>query len=187
MERILSVGYQYNCSTSAIERAISYSSFFQNVEKDKNAINVDSILIKEIYKELDVDLMKTPIYNQCLWAAEAYIRIQQACRYTFELIFLYLPIKKMYDYFPLYHEMDFSQIIEEFKRLHKKESVLSLLVNKYKYSLVDISNSVGIPYDSLYSLKQRRRDIKKCNIMQSAKLANILNIRIETIAEIKLV
>ena len=34
LEHILSVGYEYNYSTSSLERLISYSSYFQNIEKD---------------------------------------------------------------------------------------------------------------------------------------------------------
>ena len=89
----------------------------------------------------------------------------------------------MYEYFPLYHEMDFSHIIKEFKRLFEEKSALGLLIEKYHYSLTDIAKQTGISYDLLSSLKQRRRDIKKTSVEVVARLSRIFNVRIETIAE----
>ena len=143
-------------------------------------------LTKEIYPELNINFSDIPTYNQCTWAAEAYIRIQNECHFTFELIFLYIPITKMYEYFPLYHEMDFSQIINEFRRLYSEKSVITLLLEKYSTSVQSISNYSDIPYATLYSLKQRRRDIKKLNIESVYKLSRYLDARIETISELKI-
>ena len=186
LERVLSAGYEYNYSTSAIERLISYSSYFQGIEKDSSGfapITNDINIINDFFPDLKIDLLKLPSYNQCLWAAESFLRIQGETGLTFECIFLYIPINKMYEYFPLYHEMDFSHIIKEFKRLFNEKSVLALLIEKYHYSLKDIAKHIGVSYDMLSSLKQRRRDIKKTSVEIVVKLSQIFNVRIETIAE----
>ena len=51
LERVLSFGYEYNYSTPSLERLISYSSYFQSIEKDSSGfapiINSDE-LIKEL-------------------------------------------------------------------------------------------------------------------------------------------
>ena len=186
LEHILSVGYEYNYSTSSLERLISYSSYFQNIEKDNRGfapIINDVTIINDFFPNLKIDLLKTKHYNQCLWAAESFLRIQGEAGLTFECIFLYISINKMYEYFPLYHEMDFSHIIKEFKRLFEEKSALGLLIEKYHYSLTDIAKQTGISYDLLSSLKQRRRDIKKTSVEVVARLSRIFNVRIETIAE----
>ena len=185
-ERVLSTSYEYNYSTSAIERLISYSSFFQSIEKDNNGfapIISESALIKSFFPNFKKDLSDIPVYNQCLWVAEAFLRIQGETGLTFECIFLYIPIKTMYEYFPLYHEMDFSHIIKEFKRLYLENSALGLLIERYHYSLMDIAKRVGVSYDLISSLKNRRRDIKKTNVDIVIKLSLIFNVRVETIAE----
>ena len=187
LERILSVAYECEYSTSALERSISYSSYFQNIEKDNREfapIATDKEIIKNFFPSFKSDLLNLPSYNQCLWAAESYLRIQGETGLTFECIFLYIPINKMYDYFPLYHEMDFSRIINEFKRLFNEKSVLSLLIEKYQYSLTDIAKEIDVSYEMLSSLKRRRRDIKKTSVEIVTKLSQIFNVRIETIAEI---
>ena len=53
--------------------------------------------MKEIFPEISVDLDNTPVHNQCLWAAESYIRIQEKTGLTFEAIFLYIPIDKSWN------------------------------------------------------------------------------------------
>lgn len=185
-ERVLSTGHLFSYSHSSIERMISYSSYFQCIEKDTFGyapiINSAS-LIKEVFPDITVDLVGVPIYNQCLWAADAYLRIQEATGLTFECIFLYLPINKMYEYFPLYHEMDFSQIIAEFNRLFIADSCLSIAIKRYRISLQEVSKRTGISYNTLYSLKKRRRDINKLNVKDALKIASVLQIRIETLIE----
>ena len=186
LERVFSFGYKTNYSTSAIERAISYSSFFQKIEKNESPIINDSLLLTALFQENSINLEVIPVYNQCLWAAEAYLRIQNECHLSFEAIFIYIPINKMYDYFPLYHEMDFSHIVKEFLSLYEKKSVFSLLLEKYNFALNNVSNDIGISYETLYSLKQRRRDIKKISVETGKAIADYFNVRLETLAEIKL-
>ena len=188
LERVLSAGYLSTYSTSALERNISYSSCFQKIEDDKHSSPVinDSQLVKSIMPEINVDLFKIPVLKQCLWASESYIRIQEKTGLTFECIFLYIPIRKMYDYFALYHEMDFSQIVDEFQRLYLSHSPLEILIKKSNYSLEDVSRLLAIPYETLVSFKKRKRDIKKASVGIVQKLSKLFNVRIETIAEIKL-
>ena len=186
LERVLSVCYETNYATSSLERLISYSSYFQNIEKDKKGfapITNDATLVRDLFPNFKEDISTIPTYNQCLWAAESYLRIQGETGLTFECIFLYIPINKMYDYFPLYHEMDFTHIIKEFYKLFNEKSVLALLTDKYQYSLSDIAKQIDVSYDLLSSLKQRRRDIKKTSVEIVVKLAQVFNVRIETIAE----
>lgn len=189
LERVLSVGYKEKYATSYLENAISYSSFFQRLEGntfDNAPISTDTRVIEELFPELKSSLEDEPIYNQCLWAAESYLRIQYATKLTFECIFLYMPISKMYGYFNLYHEMDFSQIVDEFKRLYSMTSVFSLALQKRGISLKQLSDITGISYDTLSSLKSRRRDISKVGVDVVSKLSKALHMRIETISELKM-
>ena len=188
-ERVLSFGYKNSYSTDALARTISYSLYFQKIEKDNGGfppVISDVALIKSLFPFFKGILDDIPVYRECYWAAEAYLRIQEHFKLTFEAIFLYIPINKMYGYFDLYHEMDFSQIIKLFNELYKKNSVLSLLLERYSYSIKDISVESGISYSTIYSFCKRRRDIKKADVKSIIILADLLNARVETIAEIRL-
>ena len=108
LERVLSYAYENNISAFATEKAISYSQYFQAIEKDLSSFSPiinDQVLVDNLFEGLDKKLIDTPVYKQCLWAAEAYLRIQGEFALTFEAIFLYIPIKKMYEYLFLSSEV----------------------------------------------------------------------------------
>ncbi|MBQ9457228.1 MAG: hypothetical protein IJU64_01815 [Bacilli bacterium] len=186
LERVFSVAHASRYADAAVERAISYSPFFQSIEGNRKApIFEERALLKAVFPELDVLPEDVPVYNQCLWAAEAYLRIQAEIGLTFEAIFLYFPLREMYDCFPLYHEMDFSQIVGEFKKAFQEKSVLDLLFTKYRYSVKEVSLETGIPYQTLFSLKRRRRAIGKVGAASVIALARVFHVRVETITESK--
>lgn len=187
LERIFSVMNEYGYYPKMVEKKISYSPFFQAIErKDNSSIIDEDTLIKEIFDNQSINAMNVPEYNQCLWAAESFIRIQLATKLTFEAIFLYISIEQMINYFPIFHEMDFSHIIDEFNRLYHNQSVLSVLLNKYQYSLEDLASKTNIPYATLFSYKHRKRDIKNMPSKKAFDLSNYLRVRIETLLELQL-
>ena len=187
--RVLSIGYEKEYTTSSIERLISYSPYFQAIEKDQLGfapIITDVALIRALFPDLNINLTNRPIYIQCMWAAESYLRIQGETGLTFECIFLYIPLNKMYSYFPIYHEMDFSHIVNEFKRLYQEQSALSIIMDKYGYSIEEFADRTKISYETLYSLKKRRRDIKKISVAVASVLSYALHVRLETVCELKI-
>ena len=189
LERLLSYAYKNSYSFKSLEKDISCSLLFQTIEKHNVPFPPyidDNTLARSIFSDPSINLMEVRSYNQCMWAAEAYLRIQGDTRLSFEAIFLYIPITRMFDCFPLYHEMDFVHIINEFKRLFQKQSVLNVLIKSFNYSIKYVSNSVGLSYDTLYSYKQRRRNIKKMSAETAYALASLFKVRMETLLELAL-
>ena len=89
LERVLSLGYHCGYSASALERKIAYSSFFLKLEDDGLGLPPivhDEDLVNEVLSEIKTPLKDVPVYNPCLWAAEAFLRIQLETRLTFECI-----------------------------------------------------------------------------------------------------
>lgn len=58
------------------------------------------------------------------WGAHAYMCLQGKTKKAFVCIFLYIGINKMFGYFLLYHEMDFSQSLDEFDSLYQNQCLL---------------------------------------------------------------
>lgn len=186
LERIFSYAYNKQYSLDVVEKEISNSYLFQIGEKQRGVIvpYIDEVaMINKIFGESPDDLSSIPTYKECAWAAESYCYIQKETKLTFEAIFLYIPIEKMYEYFPIYHEMDFFHIMNEFSRLFFKASVLSILIEKRSIPIRYISRETNMSYASIFSYKKRRRDIKKMSAEAACILANMLNVRIETLLE----
>lgn len=189
LERVLSYGVKTLITEDFLEKTISKSSFFQAVEKSGNGfapITNDEFLIKSLFPDSKTRMKDVPVYTMCLWAAESYVRIQHHTKLSFEAIFLYMPLEKMYQYFPVYHEMDFLQIINLFMEKHNEQSVLEILSERFGYKTSDISHLAQIPYNTVQSLKLRRRSFKKSNVEIVYKLASLFKVRIETIAELEI-
>lgn len=188
LEHILSYAVTEEYSIPFVESRISHSSFFQQVEKSGGVllpfISEDE-LIKNIFEvERYGDDSDLRVYKQCAWSAESYCHIQNETQLTFEAIFLYIPIEKMSDYFPANHEMDFSHIVKEFKRLYNSKSILEILIDLREVNIKYLSKELDISYASIFSYKKRRRDIKKMGAELACKLAGVLHVRIETLLEI---
>ena len=189
LERILSTATKYQYTLSTVEKRISDSGFFHLIEISHHGfspIGDNDLLIKSYFRETDVDLKNVPIYNHCLWAAEAYMWIQCKTNLSFEAIFLIMPLEVMYDRFPVYHEMDFSHIVNHFLERQKEKTIFAILLERYGYKLNDVAEKTGISKDTLYSFKQGKRDIKKANVDVVQKLASYFHVRIETFASIAL-
>ena len=186
LERVLSAAYEAKYSLGALERQISYCTYFQNIEEGAGfeLVTTENKLMKEIFPEITIILDNVPVHNQCLWVAESYLHIQENTGLTFEAIFLYIPIEMMYQYFSIYHEMDFSQIVDEFIKLFKNKSVLSALSKKYGFSMREVAKATNISYETLLSLKQRKRDISKANYEMVYKISKFFHVRASTLAEL---
>ena len=189
-EMILSIAVKLDYSTKALERMISYSKYFNGIENDLCTIPPvanEKEIIDYFFPNLNIDPKDYPLLTPSCWVSEAYLRIQGETGYTFEYIFLYIPIKEMYEKFPIYHEMDFTHIISYFYELVIKKSPLEILCERYGYSLKYVSEQTKIPYRTLISLSRRERDIKNTSVTTVLKLAKFLNVRIETLSEYKII
>lgn len=187
LESILSFACKNEYSFPAVEKSIARSSLFQLAEKRSGVLLpfiIKESVLNDIFGKCVCYSYDFPIYTECAWAAESYCHIQRETHLTFEAIFLYIPIKKMFEYFPIYHEMDFSHIIKQFYELFSKASVLSLLIDKRELSMTWLSKEIGMSYASIFSYKKRRRDIKKMYAEHACHLADIFDVRIETILEL---
>ena len=181
---ILSLAYKYKYSLAAVESRITKSFYFQTLVKnvdDPSLYKNKDLLIKEFFYDLPYKINLVDKYNECYWASEAYLKIISKTGCTFEVVFLYIPIEEMYNYFPIYHEMDFDQIINRFKELFIHKSIIHKASKRLGYSLLDISKETDIPYPTLAALSTRKRDIRNLNGISLYKLSQALHIQIESL------
>lgn len=180
---ILSIAHHHKCATSAIESRIAHSTYFIAVEQnvDSPALYISpSRLINSIFYDIKVD-GKIELFNQTLWAAELYIRIQDKTHLTFEAIFLYLPLEKAYQMYQIFHEMDFSQAIKYFISLTKKNSILSMAMHKNKVDGYELAKYADLSYPTISALRQQKRDINKVQAKSLYKISRYLHLRIESL------
>lgn len=84
------------------------------------------------------------VYNDAYWCGYSYFELQLRTQKPFTYIFLKLPLTKMVDIYTIYHEMDFSSLLEYFVRIRKEKTILRLLCEQRRTSLTKASYETGI-------------------------------------------
>ena len=176
--RAITKGYSF----SFIERTIAYSVTFSEFEKS----NVTSIAFssnEKIYSELFDDenngYQESP-YDIYGWLGYVYIHLFFRFKITFEMLFLALPIETAISMYPLYHEMDVSQM-EDYFSAELFPSSLSCIMKKRDITMQQLAAKTNIPFATIRSLKLGYRDIDKLEVFKAVLIASALNIKIETL------
>ena len=89
------------------------------------------------------------IYNDAYWCGQNYFDLHYRLNKSFEYIFLKFPLEHMINVYSIFHEMDFSSLVEHFKQKEKEKTILRLLCERDKCSLTDVSKKTGININTL--------------------------------------
>jgi transcriptional regulator with XRE-family HTH domain len=80
--------------------------------------------------------------------------------------------------YPVYHEMDFSNLYEYFKELEQKKTILRLLCERYNSSLPKISESTGISLSTLSKYNEDDKHLYKGSFQYIFRIAEFFNVPI---------
>ena len=89
------------------------------------------------------------IYNDAYWCGQNYFDLHYRLNKSFEYIFLKFPLEHMINVYSIFHEMDFSSLVEHFKQKEKEKTILRLLCERDKCYLTDVSKKTGININTL--------------------------------------
>ena len=176
--RSITKGYSF----SFIERSIAYSATFSEFEKS-NVTHIAFSSNEKIYSELFDDennnYEESP-YDIYGWLGYVYIHLFLKYRITFEMLFIALPIETAIRMYPLYHEMDISQM-DDYLSIELFPSSLSCVMKKRDITMQELASKTSIPFSTIRSLKLGYRDIDKLEVFKTVLIANALNVKIESL------
>lgn len=132
-------GYSYK----SIEEHITYSPFINSLEN--NEYNIESKIEKVVETTYGVTLDKpADISYKGLFLAESYFKLFLSVNKSFEYLFLYLPLSYLIERYVVYHEMDFSNLKNDFIAKTKEITLLKKLSTQREIKLVDVSKLTGV-------------------------------------------
>jgi len=99
---------------------------------------------------------------------------------TFESLFIVLPIEKIIEMYPLYHEMNYSQTLDYVKSL-VEYTYLDLIMKDRQMSVKELSKQTSIPSSTISALRYGNRDINKLEAQSLLKLSHALNVKVESL------
>lgn len=126
---------------------------------------------------------KSPEY----WSGWALAFYQWYSGKSFERIFEYIDIEELLDMYPVFHEMDIMQFVDELdNRIESKSSGTRLsIIRKYAgITQKELAEASGVPLRQIQLFEQRQRDINKCQGETLLRLSRALKCNIEDIIEI---
>ena len=148
--------------------------FIKMVEESGLSIKIPA---EEMY------LDKSPEY----WSGWAIAFYQWYSGKTFERIFEYIDIEELLNMYPVFHEMDIMQFVDEVdKKIASRGTGTRLsIIRKYAgLTQKELSEISDVPLRQIQLFEQRQRDINKCQAETLLRLSKALKCNIEDILEI---
>lgn len=183
---IFCYGLKHRYSFSFIENRISNSRYIKEIENQNTCsfLNETKIadVIKDIYELSELPTDYLGFDTESMWISEAYFRIFFKFKKSFSFIFLYLSLSKMSDLFPLYHEMDWTQLYDCYVIQVNSRSLLKTVLSKKHLSINKLSQLTGISPNTLISYLDDRR-LKEAKFDYIYKIANTLELDLNMFVE----
>ena len=177
---LLSYGNQQRFSPSFVERSIAYSQPFSELENGNSrmlAFSSSRQICLEVFFASSPTFKGDEIYTDFGWIAETYIHLFLQHRpMTFEFLFLAFPLSEMVEKYPLFHEMDHSQIEEEYRN-RIQYSKLDVILKRLNISTSRLAQDTGISMYTIRSLRYGYRQMGKTEAETVIKIASYLGIK----------
>lgn len=154
------------------------SDLVLSTQKDIYSSKVDNNLKDLFYMITNYEVSNIEIegiYNDAYWAGLSYFDLQQELKIPFSLLFLKLPLSKMLDIYPIYHEMDISSLVSYFISLNKEKTILRILCENKKCSLNDICKKTNIKISTLKKYNESDSHLYSASFQNINKLVNYFN------------
>lgn len=179
LERAASEKYSF----SYIEKVVAYSEPFSELEKSNItyiAFSSSEFIYNKLFPEKNNNGFISNIYGPYGWAGYNYIKLFLDLQITFETLFIIFPLQKMLDAYHLYHEMDYSQLLQLVKS-EIKFSYLNMIMTAKKYSSSLLAEKTGIPFSTINALRYGDRDIDKYESIKLLKISNVLGVKMSSL------
>ena len=112
------------------------------------------------------------VYDDAYWCGYSYFEIFLRTKKPFSYIFLKLPLVKMMDIYPIYHEMDISSLLEYFAKQEQEKTILRALCEQKRTSLPKLSTATGISLATLSKYNADDRALYKASFQNVIKIVN---------------
>ena len=169
----LSNQYSYN----AIEERIGRNKYIRDLEDGDASFLIDETeeeIVGSAYSILIEDqLLKTTPLS--LWLGEVYTTLFFRFHKSFYHLFLRLPLSKAIDAYPLYHEMDMSEMASLFADLTRESTILKALLKRKDMATRDLSVLSGVKYHTLANYLRSDKAIYHASADNIYKLSKILD------------
>lgn len=116
------------------------------------------------------------VYNDAYWCGQNYFDLHLKTNKSFSYIFLKLPFEEMMNVYTIFHEMDFTSLVEYYYKKCDEKTIIRLLCEKANKSLNDISKVTQIPLSTLKKYNISDNFLFKASFQNISKLVTYFNV-----------
>ena len=158
---------------------LSNSSFIESIEKDKynDLFNkpIEQLLFSITGFETKED-NSYGIYNDAYWCGQNYFDLHIKTKKSFVYIFLKLPFEELMNVYSIFHEMDFTSLLEYFRKKEKEKTILRILCEEKRCSLNDISKATTLNFNVLKKYNSSDEALYKASFQNISKLISYFDV-----------
>lgn len=177
MGRIISLAVSAKFHLELITDKLAKSDFVNEMELGENSI-IYNMSPYEIFRNLFcadyVSDNSSMNYNDAYWCGYIYSNIFFECKKPFQYIALKLPLERLLNMYPVYHEMDISQVYNDFKEAESSETIMRLLLKKHGMSAAELSRKSGVPLRTIARFKEKDEYLYKGTFNNIHSIASVL-------------
>ena len=156
---------------------LSRSDFVKNIEKG-HFVDIANKKTEELFFEICHNSLAEDdsfgIYNAAYWCGEAYFYLFNKLHKSFSYIFLKLPFEKLIDLYDIFHEMDYSSLLNYFNEHEKDKTILRVLCEQKCCSISKLSKAIGVSVNTLSKYNASDEALYKGSFQTSFEFKNIL-------------
>ena len=164
---------------SAFTSMLEKSEYFNLIEKNEYNSLFDKP-INSLFYEITGFMVSQDdsygVYNDAYWSGQNYFDLHLKTNKSFSYIFLKLPFDKMMDIYTIFHEMDFTSLVDYFNKRCEEKTIVRLLCEKAKKSLNDISKETLIPLSTLKKYNKSDEILYNASFQNISKLVSYFDV-----------
>ena len=177
--RLFVLAVRNKINLTSFTNLLCQSEFLSKIERNKIEdimnIPIEKILFSITGFEVKVD-NSYGVYNDAYWSGQNYFDLYLRTRKSFTYIFLKLPLTEMMNIYSIFHEMDFTSLLDYFNKKEKDKTILRLLCEKKNCSLNDISKATSLSLNTLKKYNSSDELLYKGSFQNIAKLIRYFDV-----------
>lgn len=183
--RLFVIAVNNKMNLSSFSYQLERSEFIKKIEDGKydDYFNKSLIFIFNDITGITInDDSSYGVYNDAYWCGYSYFEIFLRTKKSFSYIFLKLPLVKMMDIYPIYHEMDISSLLDLFAKQEQEKTILRALCEQNRISLPKLSTSTGIGLATLSKYNADDKALYNASFQNIIQIAHYFNVPINMFA-----
>ena len=182
MAQLFSLAVHAKINLDTVTSAIEHSAFAAQLQAGRCSQLANSTA-EELFEGLfenvrNAEYLPTAghaVYDEAYWCGWAYMQLLFETHMPLPYLFLVLPLRRMMDLYPVYHEMDISQLFDLFKAERQNVTIMRSLLKRHGLKVPELSKRSGVSVNTINHYKKADENLYAASFQNAFRLARALD------------